>query len=366
MTKNLRTVILIVFAIIATIALSKFIMSFKKEAEDKEQVVFDKLVEVVNVNPSAHHAKISLTGHVAAIDKMELFSEVSGTLINSNFKEGVSFKEGATLVQVNDTEFKNTLKAQKSSFISQVAALIGDISTDFPEHVENWKVFLSNINVNKGLPELPELSDVKLKTYLSGKNLLNSYYAILSKEEKLSKHSISAPFDGVVTLSKVNQGTLIRPGQKLGDFINTSSFEFVTEVSLSDLKFLKIGNEVTLFTEDINKTWNGIVYRINEKIEESSQRIKVYIKMTGEELKEGLYLHGHVESKTFENTVKLGRMQIENSKVFVVENEKLVAKDVIVLSLSDDEAIVNGLKKGDKVVSSSLKGLYNGLPVKIK
>lgn len=366
MTKNVRTIVLIIIAFLATAGLSKFILSFKKEVEDKEVLVFDKIVDVVNVNPSTHHAKISLTGHVQAIDKLELFSEVSGTLLNNNFKEGVLFKSGATLININSTEFKNSLKAQKSSFVSQVAAVMGDLNSDFPKHVSAWEAFLNDVNVDTHLPKLPEMSDVKLKTYLSGKNLLNSYYAILSKEEKLKKYNVLAPFSGVVTLSKVNQGTLIRQGQKLGEFINPSSFEFVTEVSLADLKFLKTGNEVKLYSEDFNKTWKGKVYRINQKLEENTQRIKVYIKMQGAGLKEGLYLYGNLKSEAFENTVEIGRMQIENNKVFLVKNNQLVPQEVTVLHLSDDKAIISGLAKGDKVVSSNLKGLYKGLPVKIK
>ena len=366
MTKNVRTIVLVIIAFLATAGLSKFILSFKKEAEDKEILTFDKVVDVINVNPSTHHAKISLTGHVQAIDKLALFSEVSGTLINADFKEGVSFKSGTTLININSTEFKNSLKAQKSSFVSQVAGVMGDLKSDFPEHVDAWEVFLKEVNVDTYLPKLPKMSDVKLKTYLSGKNLLNSYYAILAKEEKLKKYSVSAPFNGVVTLSNVTQGTLIRQGQKLGEFINPSSFEFVTEVSLADLKFLKTGNEVKLYSEDFNKTWKGNVYRINQKLEENTQRIKVYIKMRGEGLKEGLYLYGNLESEAFENTVEIGRMQIENSKVFLVKSNLLVPQEVKVLHLSDDKAIISGLTKGDKVVSSNLRGLYKGLPVKIK
>ena len=40
-------------------------------------------------------------------------------------------------------------------------------------------------------------------------------------EATLDKYTIKAPFNVVVTQSNINPGTLVRNGQKLGEFINT-------------------------------------------------------------------------------------------------------------------------------------------------
>ncbi len=366
MTKNLRTVILIVVVILASFGLSKFILSLKKEAEDVTPISYDKLVEVQKVALGINYGQVSINGRVQAIEKLALFSQVSGTLLNNSFKEGLYHKKGDRLIQMNDLEFNHLLKAKKSSFISLIASVMGDITSDFPDELGTWESFLRQVKVDVKLPPLPKIENVKLKTFLSGKNLLNSYYSILSQEETLTKYSIVAPFDGVVTMSTVNQGTLIRQGQKLGEFINPNQFEFVTEVSLSDLQFLGKGQSVKLYSEDFERTWKGQVHRVNEQIENNSQRIKVYIKMSGQGLKEGMYLQGNITSKAFDGSVCIARSQIEDGHVLIVEKGKVIRKKVSVLYVSDNRAVLRGVEQGDLLISSSLKGLYEGIPVKIK
>ena len=78
-------------------------------------------------------------------------------------------------------------------------------------------------------------------------------------EEHYQKFRISAPFTGVLTEANVNPGTLIRTGQKLGEFIDPSVYELEVAVNKSYSELLKVGKEVTLTNIDHTKTWKGKV-----------------------------------------------------------------------------------------------------------
>ena len=52
---------------------------------------------------------------------------------------------------------------------------------------------------------------------------------------------ISAPFSGILTEALVTEGTLIRNGQKLGEFIDPSDYEMEVNISKSYANLLKVG-----------------------------------------------------------------------------------------------------------------------------
>ena len=57
---------------------------------------------------------------------------------------------------------------------------------------------------------------------------ISNYYGVKSAEERLNKYKITAPFDGVISTSFVENGTMARAGLILGEFINSDSFEIET------------------------------------------------------------------------------------------------------------------------------------------
>jgi len=86
-------------------------------------------------------------------------------------------------------------------------------------------------------------------------------------EVKLSKYTLRAPFSGILTEAMVNPGTLIRPGQKLGEFIDPSVYEITVSVKSEFKNLLQIGKQVELSNLEKTNSWVGKVVRINGKVE---------------------------------------------------------------------------------------------------
>lgn len=365
LTNKLRSIILIVLSVIITIVVIKIMAGSKPEITNKDSIESIKGVRINNVELSDNRAIIPFSGKVNSFDKIEVFSEVSGVLQNANFKEGVKFSKGSPLIVIESGELRNNLKAQKSNLLTQVSALMGDIAIDFPNEQNSWEKFLASIEVDKSLPDLPEINDKKFKIYISGKQILNTYYSIKSQEERLSKYVINAPFNGIVSQTTVKQGTLIRIGQKIGEFVGTDVFDLETEFSLADKKYVHIGDKVTLSSEDVNKTWEGEVYRINPAVDPNSQMVKAYVKLTGEGLSEGMFMTGEIMGETYKNTTLISRKLVADNKVFVVDNGILKEKEIEVMYVNSDNAIVEGLQNGDKILRDYTKGMYAGMKVTI-
>lgn len=360
-----RKIVLVLLAIGATALIVKILASFVKEEEKSAIQKTYRNVRIEEVQLSTNKAEVQFSGKLSAVDKIDIYTEVGGILLNESFKEGNYFKKGEVIANLNAVEFANNLKAQKTQLITQVSSIMGDLKIDFEGESVTWESFLNKISVDKPLPGLPEMKNDKLKRFIAGKGILNSYYTLKSQEEKLSKFQIAAPFNGFLTSATIQKGTLIRGGQKIGEFINPAQYELETEVSLSDLKFIQVGTTVQLKSDELNKSWQGKVVRINNSLNQSSQMVKIFVNVRGDDLKEGMFLNAYGNGSTFDSTFVINRKLLNNDGIYLVDSNKILFEKVEVLHVTESKAIVKGLNDGDQFVADNMKGLYEGMEVTI-
>ncbi len=365
MNNTSRKIILVLLAIGVTAGILKIMGAGKEEKEVGEVKQTFKSVRVQKAELGTHKADVEFSGKLSAIEKIDLFTEVGGVLLTEGFKTGNKFSKGTPIAQLNSTEFAISLKASKTQLITQVSAVMGDMKIDFPDELAAWEAFLNGIDVDASLPKLPAVTNNKLKRFVAGKGILNSYYSLKSQEEKLSKFTINAPFNGVLTNATIKKGTLVRGGQKIGEFINPSAFEVEAAISISDLQFIAVGSEVELKSDDLNKTWVGRVARINSSLNANSQMVTVFVNIAGSGLKEGMFLHGSAKGASFENSVLVNRKLIKNGGLYLVEDGVIKHQKVEVLYTNQSTAIIQGLKAGQSYVSDNMKGLYDGMKVSV-
>jgi multidrug efflux pump subunit AcrA (membrane-fusion protein) len=181
-------------------------------------------------------------------------------------------------------------------------------------------------------------------------------------EATLQKYTIKAPFSGVVTRSDINPGTLVRMGQKLGEFTNTALYELEAPVGLGDVKRLRSGQSVSLTTEDVNGNFQGHIQRINSVIDRNSMTVKVYIHVSGPALRAGMYMTGSAIADSISGAFPLSKdLLMENDMIFTVENGKLVKRRVEIVAEKGDHIIVHGLKDGLLILGEPWPGAAEGV-----
>ena len=174
--------------------------------------------------------------------------------------------------------------------------------------------------LKKSVKPLPEPVSDQEKYFVTGKNIYATYYNIKNLEARLSKYNIRAPFRGVLTDVMVTQGTLVRAGQKLGEYINTDIYELEVAVNAAYAGILKVGEKVALKNLEQTEDWSGTVARINGKIDQNSQTIKVFIEVKGDNLREGMYLEAHVEAQKEPKAYEIDRkLIVDNKAVYIVK-----------------------------------------------
>lgn len=363
------SIVVAIVVLVGAIFAARFIGSQKtiKEPPPPEKVI--RSVRSLIVKNQTLEAPITLTGKLVAPDKVEIFAEVGGLLQNTQprFQEGNTFGQGAVLVQIDSEEARLALQAQKSSLQNVLTQMMPDLKLDYPQDFDAWQKYLNEFSAQQPIKAFPEPSNEKTKYFLIGKNIYNQYYSIKSQETRLRKHIITAPFRGVVTQSNINPGTLVRVGQKLGEFINSYSFELEAAVSLKDLEFLRAGDAVSLSSQDISGAWQGRIKRISKTIDPQSQSIKIYIQVGDERLREGMFMNGSLQATQIDNAFGIQRdLLLEDSQVFAIKDNKLKKQTVQVIRFTGNQVIIKGLTEGTMLLGESSKDFYEGLEVKVK
>ena len=365
--KTVRKLILFVlgFAVIAlSFQLSKKIANSnpppRRQAKKAVKNVFTK--EVKN---GSYNVQIPSNGLLEAYQRIKITSRVQGLMqtINPLFKSGQSYRKGQVLVQIASSEFNSNVIAQRASLYNLITSVMPDLQLDFPQAYQSWKTYLKEFDVEKAIPPLPEMyEDVRL--FISGRGIISSYYSLQNLEKSLTFYTIRAPFDGVLIAANVTEGSLIRPGQELGDFIAPDHYELKVALPKSYVEKIDVGATVELKSIDTQKKYTGSVSRINAKVNTETQSVEVFIQVSSSELKEGVYLEALIGALEFNEVVALDRGLLSgDQELYLVEDDKLVLKKVEVAHFTDSHAVVRGLKDGVVVVAQPIIGAYQGMEV---
>jgi multidrug efflux pump subunit AcrA (membrane-fusion protein) len=345
--------------------LAYYLVNKPKEDKTNSKNIYKPVAvdKVINTNIPV---TVKTNGVAEAVRKFELFSEVEGVFEYSSkdYRTGQSYKKGQILLKLNDEEFLANVVSAKSDFFNLLVSIMPDIKIDYPNEFESWQKYLDDFDVQKSLTSLPEPSQ-QLKYFITGRGLLSAYFNIKNLETRLNKFVIRAPFDGVLTEAAINPGTLIRPGQRLGEFIDPTAYEVQIALQKAMIPFVNENDTVVLKSLEGLFESKGKISRINSQIDQQTQTIQVFVKTKDANVKEGMYLQVEVEGQTIENAFALNRSLLNNTnEVFVVNDTVLAYKKVNPVYYYEQKAIVKGLNDGDVIMTSNLSSAYPGMLVK--
>ncbi|BDS12533.1 efflux RND transporter periplasmic adaptor subunit [Aureispira anguillae] len=313
-------------------------------------------------------SEVIISGKVVARQKIDLYSEVTGTLnkAGKEFREGISFSANELMLTLDDTEAQLELQASKSQLYSALVALLPDLENDYADNFQAWKDYIDAFDLKKPIQELPKTKSAREKLYIGARNIENQHINIKRQEYRLTKYKIYAPFNGVLSNASTYEGALVRSGQKLGELTHPSRYELEATVSLYDVQFFKRGNKVTLYSEATNETWSGTVARFGKSIDEKTQTQKVFITINSSKLNEGMFLNGKITTKALGEVVQLPRkLLINNNQVYTIEHGKLKLQEIEVVKVDHNKMYIKGLKNDTEVLVQAVLGAYNGMPVQI-
>ena len=163
---------------------------------------------------------------------------------------------------------------------------------------------------------------------------------------------------GVLVSANVTEGSLITPGQELGEFIAPGDYELMVALPKSYVSKIAKGSSVKVKSIDTDQIYSGIVSRINAKVNSKTQSVEVYVRMSDSRLKEGMYMEADINAMEFSNVFALDRGLINGSQqIYIVKDNKLILQKVNPIHFTETLAIIRGLDDGEGEIQVPISGL---------
>lgn len=327
-------------------------------------------VKTLVVAYSEQETEFEYYGRVASSQPVDLASEIQGRMLRGAvpLKAGQNFRKGSLLFQLDSEELRLNIQSQKSQFLKSLADVLADIKLDYSDRFATWETYFQQIDMDKSLPKLPEITDLKEKTFLSSRGIQSSYYSILSQEERLSKYRVYAPFSGSFAEVYQDIGAVINPGTRVARIIRTGNLELVAPVNISDVDWVKPGTKVDILSEDESQKFPGKVARVGDLVDPTTQSVNVYIQFQttkSSTLFEGMYLKAKIPGKKVANAMRIPRKSLfDQDQVFTVSKGKLKKNSIVLHKLDPNSALISGLPLGDSLVAEIPINASENMPVR--
>jgi HlyD family secretion protein len=217
--------------------------------------------------------KVIANGKIQAENKVELSALVQGQITNLVVQEGDRVKKGDFLLQID----RNRAAAEEASSAAAVKAALADRDSakatmvqaqhDYDRTVSNFK---AHITSEADLQKAQATLDSARSTYDGLVNRVDQMRETMNAyRDTLSKTTVRAPIDGIVTTLRIKAGevsvigTMNNPGTQLMTISDMSTVLAVLMVDETDTPSVHVGQKALLNIDAYaGRTFDGVVTEV--------------------------------------------------------------------------------------------------------
>ena len=305
-------------------------------------------VDVHVVEPQVFENKIFTTGTLIANEAIDLRSEISGKIVELKLEEGTPVRAGETLIKINDNELQARLEQSE------------------------YRISLAEVREQrqKQLLERGGISQEEYDATLNELNILRAESELIKAQ--IEKTEIQAPFNGVVGLRYVSNGSYISPTTNIANLqsINPIKVEFSVPERYAGV--VEVGDRAIFNVQGQEEDFEAEIYAIEPRIETQTRTIRIRALAENEDSKllPGAFANIELILEEIENALMIPTMaiipELQGQKVFLLKDGKVAEQQVITgIRTESDVQVLNGLAVGDTVLTTGLLQVRTGMPVSV-
>ncbi|WP_375587166.1 efflux RND transporter periplasmic adaptor subunit [Flagellimonas aurea] len=350
------------------------------------------LVDVVTTEKGTYAPTIVATGTVQPVEDVILSPLVPGQIVRRDpaFIPGGFVQKGEVLLQIDPSDYRNTLELRKSELLQSETALATEmgrqqIAEKDLELINNDSLFGDNPlsdNETQLVLRQPQLNAVKA-------NIEAARASMNQAQLNLDRTTIRAPFDAHILSQNVTVGSQVSQGDDLGRIVGTDSYRVLATVPVSRLQWLKFPESEkekgSMVHIENPSAWpsgahrEGYLDRQIGALDNQTRLARVLVRVddplaTSDELQGapklmiGIFVEVNIQADSIPNVVRLDRDLVRsNQTAWVMKDNLLEIRELdIILTDNQHAYIKSGLEDGDKVVSTNLSTVTNGVELRTR
>ncbi len=305
-------------------------------------------VSAIVLKPEILINKVLATGTVLAREEVELRSEAVGKIDRIFFSEGSRVKKGALLVKINDSELRALrIKAESQRQLAQ-----------------------EKERRRKQLYEKQGISPEDYESALSELNGINAQLQLI--DAQIEKTELKAPFDGIIGLRYVSEGSYVDPTIRIANLQDMQSVKLDFAVPEKYVSSVRKGQSVFFRVSGRNERFEGTILAVEPKIDPVTRNVLLRAISSNAEgrIMPGAFAEVELVLEQVEGAVLVPTQalvpDLEGQKVYVCRGG--IAQEVRVqigLRTENKVQVTQGLAPGDTLLTTGLLQVVGGAPLKL-
>lgn len=281
-------------------------------------------------------------------EEVDLSFETSGKIINIYFKEGAPVRKGTLLAKVND----NTLQAELKKLEAQMPLA--------QDRVYRQKALLAKDAVSQEAYESVNTELEKLKADI---DLVKA---------RIYQTELRAPFDGIIGLRQVSEGTYASPTTIISRLSKISPLKLEFSVNERQSNEIKQGTPIRFMLDNDLNVYEASVFAVESRLDGStlSLRARALYPNPGGSLKPGRSANIEIKLQEIKNTLVIPSLstiaEMGRDIAYIYKGGK--AQQITLtkgMRTNSSVQVVEGLQPGDTLITSGVMQLRDGISVTI-
>ncbi len=299
--------------------------------------------EISTIEPQTLVQVVKVTGSLEPQQQTQLASQVSGRVVAVMARPGDAVSEGDVLLQL-DTESLRIQLNQQTSTAEATRAQLG---------LAESQLLRTTDLIERGLASSSALEQAQ-----SSANALRANLAALDGQVEAARIAVQnatlkAPLDGIISERNVRPGQTVQQGTSLFTIVDLATLELNGAAPVGTSAQLAKGQVVTITIEGLpNRTFEGIVDRINPIAVAGTRTIPVYVSLENEEgvLRGGMFATGQIVVADRPDALAVPQGALRED-----------AEGFYVLKLADGKVVRQAIEQGDSWNGNRLVEITSGL-----
>lgn len=351
--------------ILALAALPLWICSCSQEGNHQEtRKATAAPVTTVTVTNALWDRTVSVVGTLFPKDEALISAQVEGMVERTLVDFGDRVQNNQELAFIDTTTYQAQLQ--------QAAGLRAKAEAGLTNDQRNFERVLSLRD--KNIASMSELDAARAQLDQAQAELQAELGAESVAQLNLAHSRVQAPFDGAVAQRLVGRGDYVKSGSPLFNVVNDSVLKFIFQVPERHASFVVKKLPVSFNVDNYpGETFTGSVYLISPAVSTANRSFSVGALVTNlnHRLKASTFARGTLVLEKGLATPMVPLISVVSfagvTKVFIVENNVARSRTVVLGRIRDGaQEVLEGLKAGERVVTSGQSKLSDGMAVEVK
>ncbi|HBO15131.1 MAG TPA: efflux transporter periplasmic adaptor subunit [Porticoccaceae bacterium] len=341
-------------------------------------------VDIQEAQPQPYQLYIHSQGTVTPKREIDLVAQVSGRIeaVADNFANGGFFAQGDMLIQIEAIDHKLTL-VNAQARVAQAEEQLAIERGRARQAKREWRE-LGDEEANALFLRKPQLKAAKAS--------LASAFAERDRAQlNVARTTINTPFRGRVRNTLVNVGQYVSLGSRLASIYSTDTVQVRLPLSEREAQLVELPSAylnpqeksyphvvVESRQDGTTHQWHGRITRTDASIDLESRMTFAVVEIKDPRLRAstpssppleiGRFIEAKIRAKVIADVVLIPRHAlIQKDLILTVSSENtLQFSRTEVIQTTSNEAILTGVAKNTRIVTTPVPNAYRGMPVNVR